>query len=61
MDDLVLREADGRVTLVASLRVGGRQSELEGTGENVVIAYADLLRGAPEWALASAFRQVLEA
>jgi hypothetical protein len=60
VDGLVLREADGRVTLVARLRVGSRQSEVAGTGENVVTAYADLLRGVPEWVLASAFRQVVE-
>jgi hypothetical protein len=61
VDELVIRGAPGPVTLVAKLRVGGRQLELAGTGENVVIAYSDLLHRVPEFVLASAFRQVMEA
>lgn len=61
LERLVVRETGGSVNLVATVRVGARELELIGSGENLLTAYADLTRHAPEPILASAFRQVVEA
>ena len=58
---MLVRDAEGTVTLIATVRVAARDVELIGRGENLLTAYADLTRRAPEPILSSAFRQVLEA
>lgn len=61
VERLLLQESPGMITLIATVRVGTRELEFTGQGENVLAAYADLGRRAPEPILASAFRQLLEA
>lgn len=47
--------------VLATVRVGDRTIELRGVGENIVTAYSDLRKAAPEAILVSAFEQVLMA
>ena len=61
VERLLLQESPGMITLIATVRVGTRELEFAGHGENVLAAYAELGRGAPEPILESAFRQLLEA
>jgi hypothetical protein len=52
-------DAGSSVAMVATVRVGHRMVELRGEGENILTAYADLCRAAPEPILVSAFDQVI--
>ena len=45
----------GSVSIVATIRVGQRTAEVEGTGDSVLTAYADLRQHLAEPALAAAF------
>lgn len=60
VERLLLEEAPGMSTLIATVRVGTRELQFAGRGENVLAAYADLGRRAPEPILASAFRQLVD-
>ena len=56
--DTVRIELEGPTTvLVATIRIGRSIAELRGRGANVLEAYSDLCRGAPEPVLAMAFRE----
>jgi hypothetical protein len=61
LERLFVREWRGIVTLVATVRVAEREVQLLGTGENLLTAYADLTRRAPEPILVSAFDQLVDA
>ena len=49
------------VTLRARIRVAEQEFEVDGSGETILHAHADLCRRVAEPTLASAFRQVLDA
>ena len=54
-----LEEVGREFAILATVRVGDRTIELRGVGENIVTAYADLGRAAPEAILVSAFEQMV--
>jgi hypothetical protein len=60
IEDLCAREGFGVVIVAATVRAAAHRFELLGTGENIVTAYADLLRSSPEPILSSAFRQLVD-
>ena len=49
------------VVLRALIRVAEQEFEVDGSGETILLAHADLCRRVAEPTLASAFRQVLDA
>lgn len=60
--DVAARESAGDgVTLEAWVRIGQRSYRINGAGENLVTAYADLRRHQPELLLAAAYRELAEA
>jgi hypothetical protein len=56
-----LDDSGGRVTLIATIRVGRRDLEFRGTGDSLVTAYAKLVPVPPEALLIAAFRSLLPA
>jgi hypothetical protein len=60
VERLVIRETDGRTTLVAMLRIGSRTYEHIASGTNVVTAYSELIRTTPEPVLSAAYRELLD-
>jgi hypothetical protein len=54
-----LEEVGSEFAILATVRVGHRTIARRGVGENILTAYADLGRAAPEAILVSAFEQVL--
>ena len=54
-----LEQVGPEFAILATVRVGHREVNLRGAGENILTAYADLRRAAPEAILVSAFEQVL--
>ena len=56
---VALEDVGNDVVILATVRVGDRTVEFRGVGENILTAYADLGRAAPEPILVSAFQQVM--
>jgi hypothetical protein len=54
-----LEELGREFGILATVRVGDRTVKLRGVGENILTAYADLRRAAPEAILVSAFEQMV--
>jgi hypothetical protein len=54
-----LEQVGREFAILAAVRVGHRTVKLRGVGENILTAYADLRRAAPEAILVSAFEQVV--
>ena len=50
----------GGITLVAAIRINTRTIDIRGSGENLLAAYAELHRDAPESILAAQFVDYLE-
>jgi hypothetical protein len=50
----------GSVTLVAGIGIGQRSYLIDGSGENLIAAYADLRRNEPELVLAAAYRELAQ-
>ena len=61
LTSIALDDAEGRVTLIVTIRVGERIIELRGTGDTLLTAYATLVPAAPESVLSAAFRNMLTA
>jgi hypothetical protein len=59
VEGIALEHTAGGVAIVASVRVGHQTIALRGSGVNILTAYAELRRAAPEPILVSAFEQVL--
>ena len=51
----------GSLAMIATLRVSRKELAMRGTGENIVVAYADLRQSVPQPVLESAFIQVVDA
>ena len=60
VEGLFAREGRDGVTLLASVRIGSRLHRLSASGSNVVTAYAELVRTAPEPVLGAAYRELLD-
>jgi hypothetical protein len=54
-----LEQVGPECAILATVRVGDREVNLRGVGENILTAYADLRRAAPEAILVSAFEQMV--
>ena len=61
LTSIALDDADGRVTLIATIRVGRRDMVFRGTGDSLVTAYAELVPVPSEALLVEAFRNLLPA
>jgi len=57
--EMRVEEGDGRLTIIATLRIGHSLMELFGSGDNLVTAYSDLHLHVAEPILAAAYREVL--
>ena len=56
-----VRQSPQGVVLRARIRVAEQEFDVDGSGETILLAHADLCRRVAEPTLASAFRQVLDA
>ena len=54
-----LEEVGREFAILATVRVGDRTIELRGVGDNILTAYGDLGRAAPQAILVSAFQQMM--
>jgi len=54
------RSPQGGVVLRAHIRVAEQEFDVDGSGETILLAHADLCRRVAEPTLVSAFRQVLD-
>jgi hypothetical protein len=61
LTSIALEDADGRVTLIATIRVGQRVLVFHGNGDSLITAYAELVPVPPEPLLIAAFRNLLPA
>jgi hypothetical protein len=61
LTSIALDDADGLVTLIATIRVGQRDLVFRGSGDSLVTAYAKLVPLPPEPLLIAAFRSLLPA
>jgi hypothetical protein len=58
IESVGLDDADG-VAILVTVGVGAREVVFRGIGANLVAAYADLRRAAPELILATAYRELV--
>jgi hypothetical protein len=61
LTSIALDDADGRVTLIATVRVGRHALVFRGSGDSLVTAYAELLPVPPQALLVAAFRELMTA
>lgn len=61
LTSIALDDADGRVTLIATVRVGRHDLVFRGRGDSLVTAYAELLPVPPQAMLVAAFRELMTA
>ncbi len=61
VDEVSLEQLDeGRLAIIAAIRVAGDELVIRGTGDNILTAYADLRLSIPQPVLESAFVQVVD-